>query len=157
MTDRSYVDRNRESLESLRRLVARLAPADLLIETEPGGWTIGHALGHLAFWDRFMATRWRAALAKSPAARPIDMPMEVADLLNDALAPVWDAMAAQIPETVLAETLAAAEEIDGIVATLPTESPLAEILAAYSRQVDRSLHRQDHVAAVELALAGRQG
>jgi hypothetical protein len=157
MTDRSYVERNRAGRESLKKLLAGLTPADLLLETEPGGWTVGQALGHLGFWDRFMATRWRAALAKGPEARPADMPNDVADLLNEALAPIWQAMTAQAPQALIAETLAAAEDIDGVVAALPPGAPVAEILATYPRQLERSSHRQDHLAAVERVLATRKG
>jgi uncharacterized damage-inducible protein DinB len=151
--DRSYLDRNRESLGALRLLAGRLAPADLLRPTEEGGWTIGHVLGHLAFWDRYMAARWRAALAAGGELRPLDMPHPLADMLNDALAPTWQAMAAQAPEAVVAEALAAAEEIDGIVANLPPGTPVAAIVASQPRQLDRSLHRRDHVSAVERTVA----
>jgi hypothetical protein len=152
--DRSYVERNRESLEALRELAGGLTPADLALETEPGGWTVGHALGHMAFWDRYMAARWREALA-SGRDRPLDLVQAPADMLNDALAPVWQVMAERAPEAVVAEVLAAAGEIDGLVATLPDSIPVAAIQASWPRQLDRSLHRRDHVAAVERALAAK--
>lgn len=149
--DLSFVERNQASLDRLRQLSAGLDPADLMRETEKGGWTIGHVLGHLAFWDRFMASRWKAALQKGSSARPADMPHDLADLLNDALAPTWQAMAAQAPEALAVEVLAAAEEIDGIVASLPPDVPVAEIQASLPRQLDRSLHRLDHIGQVEKA------
>jgi len=93
----------------------------------------------------------KAALQKGSSARPADMPHDLADLLNDALAPTWQAMAAQAPEALAVEVLAAAEEIDGIVASLPPDVPVAEIQASLPRQLDRSLHRLDHIGQVEKA------
>src|SRR5215211_9338809 len=50
-TKLDHVARNREQLERLRRLVARLSDDDLRREL-PGGWTIRDVLAHLAFYDR---------------------------------------------------------------------------------------------------------
>ena len=50
-TTSDHVAQNREQLERLRRLVARLSDDDLRREL-PDGWTICDALAHLAFYDR---------------------------------------------------------------------------------------------------------
>ena len=69
------LQRNRAAARRAGQVVAGLAPADLELATEEGGWTVGQALGHLGFWDRFMASRWRAALAAGGASgATVDMP-----------------------------------------------------------------------------------
>ncbi len=61
--DRSYLQRNEASLTRLAELAARLTSAELTLRAGDGAWTVGQVLGHMAFWDRFLAARWRAALA----------------------------------------------------------------------------------------------
>ena len=52
---------NAASLRELHALVGRLTDADLAHPLE-AGWTVGTALGHLAFWNMraaVMADRWK--------------------------------------------------------------------------------------------------
>jgi hypothetical protein len=113
---------------------------------------VGQVLGHLAFWDRFLAARWRAALAAGPGEQPASLPHELADMLNDGLPPTWGAMAAGAGRVTIGDALAAAEAVDGIIARLPVETPVEAILAERPALLDRSIHRLEHLAAIDLAL-----
>jgi hypothetical protein len=158
--DLSFNERNESATQRLRGAVARLAPEDLarsLAPSQEGSWTVGQALGHLAFWDRFMATRWRAALAAGTDRRPGYLPDDLPDLLNAALEPSLAALAAGSPSGLLAEVVAAAEAIDVLIASLPPEVPIAGILDDRPRSLDRSLHRHSHMDDIEGVLLGGPG
>ena len=68
-TTSDHVARNREQLERLRRLVARLGDDDLRREL-PDGWTVADALAHLAFYDRRAQIFWSDSRAKVSLPRP---------------------------------------------------------------------------------------
>jgi hypothetical protein len=153
--DSSYLARNDASRAQLSALLAGLSAADLQLASGECDWTIGQVLGHLSFWDRFLAGRWRAAIAMGPGSQPMALPHEVADMLNDGMPPTWAALGAGSPAAVVADTLAAAEAIDGLIAALPMETPVAAILAERPSLLDRSIHRLEHIATLELALRGR--
>jgi uncharacterized damage-inducible protein DinB len=150
--DRSYLERNRASRERLRDVVGRLTRADLARPTDPSdqsSWTVGQALGHVAFWDRFTASRWRGAVAAGPGHQPIWAPDELADLLNSGLEPFLAAFADGSGAGLLGEVLAAADAVDGLIASLPDEAPLAAVLAERPRMLDRSVHRTAHLDDIE--------
>ncbi|MGD0248002.1 MAG: maleylpyruvate isomerase N-terminal domain-containing protein [Candidatus Limnocylindrales bacterium] len=149
--DRSYVARNAASQARLREFLGGLSAADLARSARDGEWTVGQILGHLTFWDRFLAARWRAAQAGGPGGQPTFLPHELADLLNDGLPPTWGAFASGAADAVIAETLAAAEEVDRIIAGLPDPTPIEAILAERPALLDRSIHRREHLAALERA------
>jgi uncharacterized damage-inducible protein DinB len=153
--DRSFVERNRASQAELAGMLAGMSAADLARPAGDGTWNVGQVLGHLGFWDRFLAARWRAALAAGPASQPSVLPHELADLLNDGLPSTWAAFAAAAGESVIAETLAAAKEVDAIIGGLPAETPVEAILSDRPALLDRSIHRREHLAQIEAALAGR--
>jgi hypothetical protein len=150
--DRSYVARNEVSLARLRQLAGNLSAADLAISSGDGSWTVGQVLGHLAFWDRFLAARWRAALAAGPGEQPSVFSHELADLINGGLPPTWQAFASAAPEAAIAETLAAAETIDSLIAGLPEAAPVEAVLAERPALLDRSMHRLEHIGTLEAAL-----
>jgi uncharacterized damage-inducible protein DinB len=151
--DRSYLDRNEASRTRLREATWRLSAVQLDWKTEEQGWTVGQILGHMAFWDRFLAARWREAIAAGPTAQPGVLPHELSNLLNTALPPSWGALAGQSPKATVAETLAAADAIDALIATLPAEAPIREILAERPALLDRSIHRDEHLAQIKRAIA----
>jgi uncharacterized damage-inducible protein DinB len=155
--DGSYVARNQASLSRLRARLTTLDPADLGLRVGDGAWTVGQVLGHLAFWDRFLAARWRAALAIGPAEQPASLPHELADLLNDGLPPTWEAFARGAGRAAVAETLAAAEAVDAIIAGLPEEAAISSILSERPALLDRSIHRAEHLEALETALGTNRG
>ena len=154
--DRSFASRNAASLASARALLRGLSVADLTSPGGDGSWTVGQILGHLTFWDRFLASRWRAALAIAPGEQPTYLPHELADLLNDGLPPTWAAFASEGGDGVISEALAAAEEVDGIIAGLPDSTPIDAILAERPALLDRSIHRREHIAQIEDLLGARR-
>ena len=151
--DRSFNARNAASLASLREFVGGLKAADLALTSGDGSWTIGQTLGHLAFWDRLHAARWRAAVAAGPAEQPMALPHDVADLLNEALPATWAAFASSSPQAAIADTLDAAEAIDRVIAGLPAAAPIELVLAERPALLDRSIHRSEHVRAMERTIA----
>jgi hypothetical protein len=154
--DRSHIEQNRASRARLGETAARVTAAELALPTEEGGWTVGQVLGHLAFWDRFLAARWRLALASGPGRQPTMLPDELAGLLNESLSPAWAATSTRAGEAV-AEALAAAELVDGVIEGLPPETPVAAILAERPALLDRSIHRSLHLDQIERALPGGLG
>ncbi len=148
---RSFVDRNEESRARLRRVVEALTDED---GRRPAGdgWTVAALLGHIAHWDRFVAVRWRRSAAIG-AATPEPVPDAVADLINDAALPTWAALPASVAGSL---AVAAAEEVDGIVARLSDVAVAAVVEDGRSRLVDRSLHRAEHLDLIDRALERRQ-
>ena len=51
----------------------------------------------------------------------------------------------------MAEVLAAAEAIDGLIASLPAEAPFVAVLANRPPLLDRSVHREAHLDQIESA------
>ena len=154
--DRYYLERNQASRERLRDVVGRLTRADLARPIDPSdqsSWTIGQALGHLAFWDRFVASRWRAAGAAGPGHRPIYVPDEVEDLISSGLEPLLSAFVDGSGAGLMGEALAAADAVDGLIANLSDETLLRAVLAERPRMLDRSAHRAAHLDAIERALS----
>jgi hypothetical protein len=129
-----------------------LSAADLRRSAGAGDWTVGQIVGHLTFWDRFLAARWRAAMAGGDGGQPTYLPHELADLLNDGLPPTWLAFASGAGSTIFAEAIAAAEEVDRIVAGLPESTPVEAILNERPALLDRSIHRISHLDQIERAL-----
>jgi uncharacterized damage-inducible protein DinB len=150
-TDVSFRDRNDASRARLTEFVESLTAEDAARAVGDGSWTVGMLLGHMAFWDRFLAARWRTGLA-SGATAPISVTHEVADLLNDALPTQWAALAAAGVEALRAEVVAAADEVDSVIGSLPASVPTDAILAERPAVLDRSLHRVEHLADLDKAL-----
>ena len=129
--------RNAESTERLRALVARLGDEDLE-RSLGGGWTVGFALAHLAFWD----ARQVSALQRFVRGEPF--PSE--DLAtNDALESV---AAAFDPATVGETAVGAAEELDRIVARLSAEQIDALRDSGKSYAIERAPHRDEHMRQI---------
>ena len=130
--------RNAESTERLRKLVARLGDADL-VRSVGGGWTVAFALAHLAFWD----ARQVAALQRFVRGEPF--PSE--DLAtNDAL----ESIAAAFDSTAVGEpAVAAADELDRIVAMLSAEQIDALRDSGKTYAIERAPHRDEHMRQIE--------
>lgn len=160
--DRSFVERNAEGRRRMADLVGRLTPADMARQTEPseeGSWSVAQVLGHLAFWDRSMEARWR--LAKEAAGdggtfEPVSIPGGMTDAINLPLATLLGAWTGQIGVDVGAQALAAAESLDALLVELAERLP-AGLTTEKPRLVNRWMHREPHLAAVEAAIAGRSG
>ena len=155
--DRSFDGRNEASLARLREFLGGLSAADLAQSSGEGSWTVGQTLGHLAFWDRFLASRWRSAVAAGPGEQPTFLPHELADLINGGLPPTWLAFASSSPEAVIAETLEAAQAVDRLIAGLPETAPILAVLADRPALLDRSIHRLEHLEEMEKAIALHRG
>lgn len=146
MADRTFERPNRESRDRLAALAALLAPDQLAIEVGDG-WTVALVLAHLAFWDRWQVARWRDAEARGLAV-PEDLP-NLAELVNPSLEPL---LAAIPGERAAALAVAAADEVDALVAGLPDAAVTSVVAEGRGHLVDRSLHRREHLDQVERAL-----
>lgn len=138
----SYVERNQASRERLRALVERLGDDELTREL-PDGWTVADALGHLAFYDRRAAILLRRFGQEGVFASPYDY-----DTLNEILLHFTRAMP---PRAVADEALAAAEAADEASARTP-QALLPEIRSVGQVKLDRSEHRENHLADIEALL-----
>jgi uncharacterized damage-inducible protein DinB len=147
MTDGAHAVANAAATERLRALAATLSEDDLGADLGEG-WTVSMALAHLAFWDRWHLARWEHALAEGAVA-PVALPDEVSDRANEALEPIWRALA---PGRAVALALGAAEAVDARVARLPDASLEAARERGGARWVERSPHRTDHVEQIRRAL-----
>jgi hypothetical protein len=146
--DGRILARNDASRLRLEALVARLSDADLTRELECA-WSVGVALAHLAFWDTLdvaLLQRWRAG------QRPSIEPDWYADAVNAAALPAWRLVPARDAARL---ALHAASAIDAAVASL--DAWIIEALRARNEgwMVRRYLHRREHIAQIEEALACR--
>jgi hypothetical protein len=76
-------------------------------------------------------------------------------MLNDGLSPAWEAFAAGAGRAAIDDALAAAQAVDAIIAGLPAATPVEAILAERPALLDRSIHRFEHLSAIERALTGQ--
>jgi hypothetical protein len=129
-------------------MIEALGPSDYGIEAE-GGWTVGGLLGHIAFWDRFVAARWQNA-HDSRRSSPVPLPDGIADMINAASIPIWLVLP---PATVASLVIGGAEQVDEAIELLSDAA--FQAIAADGRRglVDRSIHRGEHLEAIERALA----
>ena len=141
--DRSYLERNDAERARLRRLVERASDADLIRPLDDG-WTVAVTLAHLAHWDRGVI----GALGEWER-NDIQPWGGNADAINAAELPRWEAMSQRAAAH---EAVAAAEAVDEKVRSLPDAVVEAILAAGRTRLVDRSLHRRDHLDALELSL-----
>lgn len=157
--DSSYVDRNMESRRRLAGILRRLTVADLTRHTAPtdeGSWTVAQGLGHLAFWDRSMETRWLMAEAAAPeggAFVPDSIPGGMTEAINRPLASLLGAWTAQLGLDIAAEALAAAESVDALLVSLGGRLP-AGVTATRPHLLNCWIHREPHLASIEAVLAG---
>jgi len=136
------VGQNREQLERLRRLVARLSDDDLMRELSHG-WTVSDALSHLAFYDRRAQVLLERFTQEGVFASPYDY-----DTINAALPYLTRRIP---PRGVAAEALAAAEAADRAAAATP-EALVGEIRRLNQVKLERADHRRSHLDDIEAAL-----
>jgi len=146
--DETTVARNAAELARLESLLAGLSDEDL-VRPVGEGWTVAVTLAHLAFWESFdlqILSRWQQG-----ASLPIE-PDWYADAYNEALLPMWRLLP---PREMVSMVLEASRRIDALVATLD------DGIVAQMRQrnemwwVRRYLHRREHLAQIEAALASQ--
>jgi len=132
---------NAESTERLSALVGGLSAEDMQ-RSLGGGWTIGFALAHLAFWD----ARQVAALQRM--SRGEAFPAE--DLATNA---ALEAIAAAFnPKTIGQAAVGAAQQLDALVESLTAEQVNALTDSGRSYAIDRAPHREEHIRQIEQAL-----
>ena len=141
-TTAGHVAQNREQLERLRRLVARLSDDDLRREL-PDGWTIGDALAHLAFYDRRAQILLERFACEGVSASPYDY-----ETINTALLHLTRRIP---PREIAAEVLAAAEAADRAAAATPA-SLVGEIRRLNQVKLERGEHRRGHLDDIEALL-----
>ena len=140
-----HVARNREQLERLRELVARLSDDDLEREL-PNGWTIADALAHLAFYDRRAAILLERFAREGVFTSPYDY-----DTINAALPHLTRLIP---PREIVAEVLDAAEAADQAAAATPA-TLVAEIRRLNQVKLERADHRRSHLDDIEALLESR--
>jgi hypothetical protein len=140
--------RNDASRRRLADLATNLDADDLGLEIDDT-WTVGALLGHLAFWDRLVESRWGYA-RQTGTATPIGLDDELTDLINAAAIPGWRVLD---PRRAAALVVTAAEDVDAVIAGLPAESVEGVLAEGRPRLLDRSLHRAEHIAMIEGRLA----
>ncbi len=140
--DRSFVESNRAATGHIRR-VAQVPDAQMQLPVG-ADWTVAITLAHLAFWDR------RVQLVLDGTERDGKLfAVELNVLVNDMLLPTWAAVPAREAARLAVET---AEALDRRLENFPA-ALLEQVYAHNERWVLRALHREEHLAEVEKALA----
>jgi hypothetical protein len=150
MARREIEDRNHSALDRLQALGARLSEEELTRLIDPP-WTAAALFAHVAFWDRFVHARWLLAVntgGRTPL--PIDDALQelIQELINEASLQQWVVIP---PRTAVEDCLAAAAEIDALIASLAADVVSELVRARRERLVDRSLHRGEHLDLIEAA------
>jgi hypothetical protein len=154
MVDRSFAAENRGERERLASLVAKFTDADMA-RPIGDGWTVSALLAHLAFWDRLWLEKFEEWERTGTVRIPLvgyhsgQGPPVQYDALNDAMLPWW---LARDFSAVRRDVVTTATAVDRAVESLP-DSVLEQILTTRPRTVIRAVHRRDHLAAIEHALA----
>ncbi len=140
-TSEDATGNNTQSTERLRDLVARISADDINLDLG-GGWTVGFALAHLAFWD----ARQVAALQRM--AQGETFPSE--DMATNAA--LERISAAFNPATIGGAAVRAAEQLDAAVVQLSADQLQSLSNAGLSYAVERAPHREEHMRQIEAAL-----
>ena len=141
-TASDHIAHNREQLERLRALVARLSDDDLR-RAFPDGWTIADALAHLAFYDRRAQILIERFAREGVSASPYDY-----ETINSALLHLTRRIP---PREIAAEVLAAAEAADRAAAATPA-ALVGEIRRLNQVNLERAEHRRSHLDDIEALL-----
>jgi predicted enzyme related to lactoylglutathione lyase len=136
-------------LENTRRSLARLIAVTGSPESgsmpqapEPG-WGVTGTLAHLAFYDYWVAERWRRWLAEGHFQ---DLPDDLTELMNAAGSRGWQAVNPRLA-TSLACT--AAREITELIDRLPRAALDDAVTTGRPAMIDRSLHWNPHLDEIE--------
>jgi hypothetical protein len=144
--DRSYIQRNAETRQTLRDLVATLDAATLTRAMDRD-WTIAAVLAHLAYWDEWNLVRWRKYRETGEIAAVSSM--AAIDMINDAALPAQRALE---PHRAVALALETAEAGDRYVAELPDDLVAFALSENRTIYVDRAIHRNQHIPDIERVL-----
>ncbi len=142
-----YRAANDESRTRLRTVLGALAPDDYG-RSVGGGWTIASVVGHMGFWDRWQAARWRDMLAGRRLGPAVDI-VPAEDLANVALEPLWGVVDAAAVGRI---ALDAADELDATIASAPPEIVAALEDTPNDYLLRRDRHRNEHLDQIDRAL-----
>lgn len=133
---------------SLVRLKDQAGSLDLpaLKQITASGWSVAATLAHLAFYDDWVAARWRDRLETGAFQ---DLPANITDLANRAGARGWQRVN---PDEVVALAQTAATEVAMLLETLPREALEDAIASGRPAMIDRSAHWEPHLDEIEKAL-----
>lgn len=136
-----YAADNKAQRERLRALVARLSDADLARQVDHG-WTVTAVLVHLAFWDSNRVDVLNRWVSKGEVPTPVGTP----DSINEAVR----VLSESIPPRAAAElAVKAADAIDHALEQLAPEMVTTIESAGWTRLLNRSLHRDEHLSQIE--------
>ena len=139
-----HAERNRASRERLAALIGRLGGQTVVL---PDGWTAAALLAHLAFWDRFAASRLEKYLRdREPMVFLNDAFFEH---INAAGLPQWTATPLG---AAAADATGSADAADRFIAKLTPDQVAAIQTIGRPRLLDRSGHRNEHLDQLERAL-----
>ena len=99
------------------------------------------ALAHLAWWDRYYASRWRLRMAGQLDAHT-GFGLSVTNSLNDAGADMWAKLSFEQSAALATEAAAA---VDAVVAALSDELVAETETRGAHRLLERALHRAEHL------------
>lgn len=143
MSDRGPdLRRNAEATSRLQALVARLEETDMT-RSLGGGWRVGFALAHLAFWD----TRQHFALQSHAPGDGFPPEDETTNDTLEVVASLFRVSAAGL------EAVRAAQLVDATVAGLPPAQRAAPLENGLRFAVQRWHHHHEHVAQIEAVLS----
>ena len=142
MATNSITAGNSDSTERLSALVAGLSAGDMR-RSLGGGWTIGFALAHLAFWD----ARQVAALQRMAQGEEFPAEDLATNAALEAIAPAFN------PDTIGQAAVGAARQLDALVETLTADQVNALTGSGKSYAMDRAPHREEHMRQIEEALS----
>ena len=144
--DRSFIERNEASRTRLATILA--ATPDVALEASLDEWTGAAMVAHLAFWDRMVKIRWQHA-ARTGLSVPAAIDSTLTDFINDGQLAEWRAIPAVLAKEL---ALAAAAACDAHVAGLDDAAVEACGSGPLFRLLDRSVHRNMHLDALEAAV-----
>jgi hypothetical protein len=145
----NYIEDNRKQLDRMRALVNRLTDAELGRPVNES-WTVAAVLGHVAFWDG-RALYLAEKLLRGEAFTASDEEPEDPDWINDGTRPLIHAIE---PRRAAEVALSVAEQIDGLLASMPPALasrtwPSDETSPLNASRAD---HRGEHLDEIEAAL-----
>ena len=144
MTNRDFLEGNAEITARLEALTQRLSDDDLRRDLG-GGWNVGVALGHLAFWDRRVAFVHHRATQQGVPHQELDD-----DVVNSALEHLLVALE---PRAAARLAVEAAKSADAAIARLPDAIADDLLAAGHAYLLNRTNHRSEHIEQIEAVLA----
>jgi hypothetical protein len=137
---------NRKSTERMQLILNGLSEKELS-RTIGNNWSISTTLAHLAFWDQRVIHVIETAKKNHVLNAPL-----FDDQLNDILAPILDAIP---PAEAARMAVNIAGTLDGLLEECPPEL-INQMMTVNNRLVERSLHRNDHLAEIESTIKGKK-